>query len=254
MLGKPWVSGPRELLSHAVGHLKAGGPFDYRIAFISIDNAVELAVKTYLGLPEPARGSSGPTRKELQAASVSFPDLVDLLEKHAGQAVQGIDLGDIEWYHRLRNTLYHDGNGVTVAPVNVDGYLQVAKLLFQGLFKCEIGDEVLAASPITNLGEFIVRWGELERRVRELAAQCLPKKKTLATDLVHVVDGLVSKGVVNGPFRSRLAKVGRARNEIVHGIAQPEESRLKEVLDLLAELLDELPPEAFEHSGNTSPQ
>ena len=43
---KPWAAGPRELLNHAFEHLAKGKPFDFRIAMISIDNAVELTIKT----------------------------------------------------------------------------------------------------------------------------------------------------------------------------------------------------------------
>src|SRR5258706_2191475 len=97
---KPWVSGPKELLDHAIEHLPLGSAFDHRIALISIDNAVELMIKTFLGLPERARGTPGPSRKELELAGQSFPDLLDLLEKHAADKIQGFELGDIEWYHR----------------------------------------------------------------------------------------------------------------------------------------------------------
>ena len=68
---KPWVSGPRELLEHADTHLRGDSAFDYRIAFISIDNAVEVMVRTFLGLPRRARGREGPSRKAFEAASDS---------------------------------------------------------------------------------------------------------------------------------------------------------------------------------------
>ena len=80
MTQRPWTSGPRELLDHAIGHLHNGGAFDYRIAMISIDNAVELAIKTYLGLPKRVRGSDGPSRQRLQDAGTSFPSLLYLIE------------------------------------------------------------------------------------------------------------------------------------------------------------------------------
>ncbi len=66
------------LIQHAVDHLALGGDFDRRVAMVSIDNAVELTIKTYLGLPKRARGSEGPGRKDLEAASESFPGLLDL--------------------------------------------------------------------------------------------------------------------------------------------------------------------------------
>jgi hypothetical protein len=51
-LKKPWITGPRELLVHGLQHLDLATDFDSRIAMISIDNSVELMIKTYLGLPK----------------------------------------------------------------------------------------------------------------------------------------------------------------------------------------------------------
>src|SRR5262245_18081864 len=106
-MGNPWTDGPRELIQHAVDHLTNGSDFDRRIAMISIDNAVELMIKTYLGLPKRTRGAYGPVRKELEAASQSFPALLDLLQTFAADKIVGLSLDDIEWYHRIRNQLYH---------------------------------------------------------------------------------------------------------------------------------------------------
>lgn len=68
---------------------------------ISIDNAVELMVKIYLGLPQRVT-SLKISRKEYQEFSESFPLLQDALQKYASDKLDGIDLGEIEWYHRLR--------------------------------------------------------------------------------------------------------------------------------------------------------
>lgn len=73
---------------------------------ISIDNAVELMVKTYLGLPKRVTGLLI-SRREFQEIQEAFPSLLDALEKYAADKLTGIDLGEIEWYHRLRNQLYH---------------------------------------------------------------------------------------------------------------------------------------------------
>jgi hypothetical protein len=71
-MNRPWTDGPRELLQHAADHLNLGADFDRRMAMISIDNAVELLVKTYLGLPERARQTKGPGRKELESPPSHF--------------------------------------------------------------------------------------------------------------------------------------------------------------------------------------
>ena len=138
---KPWTSGPRELLKHAIEHFEKGSAFDYRISFISIDNSIELMIKTYLGLPKRIRQSQGPSRRKLSDASNSFPELLDLLEEFGNDKLEGIELGDIEWYHRIRNTLYHDGNGVTVDKEKVDSYLQISIILFNRSEERRVGKE-----------------------------------------------------------------------------------------------------------------
>ena len=85
----PWSEGPKELLQHAVDHISHDGDFDRRIAMISIDNAVELMIKTYLGLPKRKDKSKKPSRKQQGEASNSFPALLDLLEEFAGEKLTG---------------------------------------------------------------------------------------------------------------------------------------------------------------------
>lgn len=233
---KPWTSGPRELLEHAVGHLSLGTPFDSRIAMISIDNAVELAIKTYLQLPRRVRGTDGPGRKQFEEKSRSFPDLLDLLEEFAADRLGGVSLGDIEGYHRLRNALYHDGNGVTVDPVHVDSYLQIARVLLKNLLDIAIAGPGIPP-PHSLLGELVIKWGEFEQSLRSLARVHLPKPKHEMGSLLSIVDGLVSKGLITGAFRSRLNSVSKARNEMVHGVAVPTESELKPIITELDNLL-----------------
>lgn len=119
----PWSEGPKELLQHAVDHLALDGDFDRRIAMISTDNAVELMIKTYLGLPKQRAKGKEPSRKELDEASNYFPGLLDLIEKYADGKLTGVSLDEIEWYHRIRNQLYHSGNGITVELAKVQTYL-----------------------------------------------------------------------------------------------------------------------------------
>ena len=47
---KPWAYGPFEILLHAELHYRVGEDFDRRIAMIGFDNAIEVAITTYLGL------------------------------------------------------------------------------------------------------------------------------------------------------------------------------------------------------------
>src|SRR5262249_39892695 len=147
--------------------LKKDSDTNRRLAMIAIDNSVELMIKTYLGLPKRLNGLAI-TRREFQEASESFPTLLDTLEKHANDKLDGIDLGAIEWYHRLRNELYHQGNGLTVERDKVEIYAELANILFRNLFGAELVEHRSQRSEL--VGDFMTAWVELERGLRELAS------------------------------------------------------------------------------------
>lgn len=211
LMKSPWSDGPRELLQHASDHLRLGGDFDRRIAMISIDNSVELTVKTYLGLPERARGTKGPVRRELETASESFPALLDLLDQYAADKLTGVDLSDVEWYHRLRNQLYHSGNGITVERSRVEAYFQIACVMFENLFGCTL--QIDDASVLhTKTGEFLHLWTIFDHGLRKK----LPPKDGLAYYWKRDFIEGVSKEA--GDLWTSLSAF---RNELVHGLETP---------------------------------
>jgi hypothetical protein len=226
-MAAPWTDGSRELLQHAVDHLAHGGDFDRRIAMVSIDNAVELSIKTYLGLPKRARTSSGPGRKELDDASESFPSLLDLLQKYASDRLVGVSLDDIEWYHRIRNQLYHSGNGITVEKSKVETYLELASSLFESLFDCSPSLSH-AGAVRTKTGEFLDLWVQFERLLRK----GLPEKK----GPVYYWKRDFLKQVT--PEAEELySAVAQFRNELVHGLREPSVVELQGHMDRLVKLL-----------------
>src|SRR5438309_790743 len=137
MPGSPWASGPGEILEHGISLLRSDSDASRRLAMLSIDNAVELMLKTYLGLPKRVTGLTI-SRNNYLDFNESFPKLLDAIEEFAKEKISGIDLGEVEWYHRLRNQLYHQGNGLTVEREKVRIYAELAKLLFKNLFGEEL--------------------------------------------------------------------------------------------------------------------
>ena len=130
---RPWSSGPMEILQHGINLLNKDSDTNRRLAMLSIDNSVELMIKTYLGLPQRVTGVRL-SRKEYEEVSESFPRLLDAIEKHAQDKMKGFDISEMEWYHRLRNELYHQGNGLTVEREKVLAYAEIGKGLFRQLF------------------------------------------------------------------------------------------------------------------------
>lgn len=200
---------------------------------ISIDNAVELMIKTYLGLPKRITGLSIP-RKEFQEMSESFPALLDGLEKHAADKADGIDLGSIEWYHRLRNELYHQGNGLTVEREKVEIYAELANLLFKNLFGYLLVERI---SPSTGiLGRFMDSWLALERSLRELADRhSLTGFRPVG--IIEVLRFLADASILSDEEVRQLNVLRQIRNQVVHGAVDPEDVLTEPVLqevDVLA--------------------
>ncbi len=220
---KPWIEGPKELLNHALVHMEKKSSFDYRIAFISIDNAVELMIKTYLGLPKRVINFKI-KRRELEEAIQSFPDVLDLFDKYCPDKLQGIELGDIEWYHRTRNQLYHSSNGITVDEKKVDKYFKIAELLFSNLF-----DEDLTIPSKKELTDdltlkFMKEWSEFTNYFRDDNGKFDQKYIT------EYFNQLVDDGQLARNDIRLYNSLRRFRNDLVHGMITPTEDDIKKAI------------------------
>jgi hypothetical protein len=158
MTNQPWASGPGEILQHGLSLLQKDSDKNRRLALLSIDNSVELMLKTYLSLPKRVTNISV-SRKEFAEISESFPRLLDAIEQHAVDKLVGIDLGEIEWYHRLRNELYHQGNGLTVERTKVVIYAELARLLFKNLFDIDV---IIREEGQELISDFLALWTDIE--------------------------------------------------------------------------------------------
>jgi hypothetical protein len=130
-----------EILLHGIDLLKRDTDTNRRLAMLSIDNAVELMIKTFLGLPPRVTGIKL-SKKDYEEISQSFPRLLDAVHDLAPDKLRDYDISEIEWFHRLRNELYHQGNGLTVERQKVVAYAEIAKGIFHQLFGRDL--------PITN--------------------------------------------------------------------------------------------------------
>ena len=211
----PWASGPGEILRHGLDLLRKDTDTNRRLAMISIDNAVELMLKTYLGLPKRVTGLTI-SRKEYQEVADSFPALLDSLEKYAADKLAGVDLGAIEWYHRLRNELYHQGNGLTVERDKIEIYAELANILFRNLFGYQLVESPSQKTEL--LGEFMLAWGEFEHVLnQELVRRGVGPRRPLP-----VIEALryLPDGEFNLHELKQIHEFRRIRNAAAH--AQPD--------------------------------
>lgn len=228
---KPWITGPKELLVHGINHLNQSTDFDIRMGMICIDNSVELMIKTYLGLPKRVTNIENLSRNKYNEIIQSFPKLLDALEEYCSAKLTGIDLGDIEWFHRLRNELYHNGNGVTVEKTKVLIYAEIAKNLFSNLFEIPIleEDEILEDSLV---GEYITNWIKFEKLLNSENGKFIPPFKKIKE--------LYDNGKINDKTYHEFAELNKFRNDLIHGQKEPEKKSLKimnEILNKSVEIL-----------------
>jgi hypothetical protein len=204
---KTWASGAIELLRHADSHIDLESAFDKRIAFISIDNCVETCVRSFLSLPA---GKSGVkvSREKFEEVSGSFPRLVELLFKHVADRLTGIDPGDIEHYHRIRNKLYHEGTGLSVDEQYLLAYRSIAVLLLQNLFGVA---HVKNADQPPKLDLLILNWNRIEQNVRT-------RLQESGTDHSHTFkwEMAFQAGILTPQQVNDLTELRMVRNRLVH--------------------------------------
>ena len=107
----PWANGPFELMVHAESHLRGTDDFDRRIALISFDNAIEVAITTYLTLNPVQRGGRSYPRINVDTWMRNYHTKLDFFEKEIGtrNITWSVEKSHIIWVHDHRNEQYHGG-------------------------------------------------------------------------------------------------------------------------------------------------
>jgi hypothetical protein len=235
-VGQPWASGPAEILRHGIGHLEQDSDTDRRLAMISIDNAVELIIKTFLNQPKRAPTSLKLTRKQKNDIGEGFLDQLDAIEAFAPERLDGIDLAEMEWFHTLRNELYHQGNGLTVERDKVFAYSVVAKLLFRNLFgeTLDIEASPIAAEPeLSRLERFMEAWFPLSHLV---GGSLSVSESGVGSAWQQGVEQLDAAGQLDESTRQRLEQLHELRQALFvdpegHDV-QPSEEDISTALEL----------------------
>ncbi len=133
----PWANGPFELLVHAEGHLASGEDFDRRIGLISFDNAIEVAITTYLTLNPIQRGGRTYQRADVERWLANYHSKLEFLgnEITNRHTIWQIEKSYIIWIHDHRNEQYHGGHKgapeKTVLKIAREAALWVFGLLFE---------------------------------------------------------------------------------------------------------------------------
>jgi len=247
MNSNPWVTGPLELIKHGMLHIEGGNDFDLRIAMISIDNSVELAVKTFLALN---RRSLNIERKDFKNSIRNFPSLLDLLEQNAPDKVSSEELDAIEQFHSLRNSLYHQGNGITVESNMVKSYSIITRDLISRLFDVNLNDLFIEdKDDLKLIGKFLTVWHELETVIKILTQNKNLQTKSL--NLYKTTNFLLKQDIIDYKTYEKLNELRTFRNNLVHGREIPPGDIITNVINELQEIITILNNKVSKDSSTT---
>lgn len=133
---KPWAYGPFELLINADLHYRVGEDFDRRIAMVGFDNAIEVAITTYLSLHPIQRGNREYPRAEVEQWLSNYHTKVGFFFREcATRQITVVGQQDeIVWFHEVRNGQYHKGGANVPQRRELDGVRAAAMEVFAVLF------------------------------------------------------------------------------------------------------------------------
>lgn len=132
----PWAYGPFEVLMHAEIHYRVGDDLDRRIAMIGFDNAIEVAITTYLNLHPIQRGNRTYQKTAVEGWLENFHTKVDFYfaECSARSVNPSAQKEELVWFHEVRNGQYHNGGAAIPQRRELDGVRSAAIEIFSLLF------------------------------------------------------------------------------------------------------------------------
>jgi hypothetical protein len=189
---KPWAYGTFELLVHAEMHRRENGDFDRRIALIGFDNAIEIAITTYLSLHPIQRGGRQYANSDVMRWADNFHTKIDFLMSEVQQrAVNCLcEKADIVWYHEVRNGQYHGGGATVPGARELDGVRRAALWTFGVLF--DVPDvEPVIESEIADRAQIDVpvRTEETDKLIDEVHGVVrIAGQKYYTSDVIYALD------------------------------------------------------------------
>jgi hypothetical protein len=235
-----WISGPLELLEHAAQHIKEGKEFDLIIALISIDNAVEIAIKIYFTIN---RRTLGLNRKKFKNAKQHFPSLLDLLWEYAPDKTSEGNLDAIEYYHKIRNNLYHDPVGIITKVKIVELYFTLADNLISELFDIreEEHKEYILSDINEKFKEFLEIWDKIRTNLNNFTlTKGLVPTITKPYTISKILSTLVKNKKIQKDFANNIFTMFEIRNQIMHNKRDFNLEDLDKIIKELEEIDEEL--------------
>ena len=140
-----------------------------------------------------------------------FSTLLNLFMKFASNRIGGIEPGDIEHYHRIRNKLYHDGTGLSVDDEYLNAYFVIAKTILKKLFEVEYDDIRKKKIDEISIENMIIIWNKIEDLVNRLYTRF-----DIDSAYTYKWEEMMKKDIISLDEIQDLTEVRMSRNRIVH--------------------------------------
>ena len=225
-----WASGAIELLDHADKHIFGNSAFDKRIAYISIDCAIETSFRIFISLPFQKSAIKIPY-KEIEEAGTSFSKIKALAYRYASKQLSGVDESDIEYYHRIRNQLYHNGTGFSVDENSLTAYRQIANIILHNLFFISMPEP----NEKETLENLLNLWNVIQTKIKaKLEDHNVDEKDIFKWEVAEKYE------VLTPLLIEKTSELRYLRNLIIHEGNKDKDKMLKHGYELAKQIINEL--------------
>ena len=203
---KPWALGPFELILHAEMHYRNGEDFDRRISIVGYDNAIEVAIHTYLSLHPIQRQNRTYPKIDVDKWLENFHSKMDFLEVETANRGLAVvcEKADFIWYHEVRNGQYHAGGATIPQERELEGIRKAALWVFSTLFDVADVEALLEEYMSTRSGDDLPsRTAENDRLIdQEFGTVKLAGRILYTSELIHSYDPVLYSELA-GDIRKR---------------------------------------------------
>jgi len=135
----PWQTTPTRLIQFGLEFLEEYTKYhDKLVAFLLIDVGIESLFKIYLSLDKEVTKSKVSYEKRQKAIKGSFYLLVETVKESTADQIDNDIFEEVKYYHKIRNKLYHQGDGVLPSKINLRKYGEISKNLLKELLNVDL--------------------------------------------------------------------------------------------------------------------
>lgn len=188
----PWALGPFEIILHAEMHYRNGEDFDRRIAVVGFDNAIEVAIHTYLNLHPIQRQNRQYLRADVDKWIDNYHTKIEFFESELQRRGVPIicDKAKFIWYHEVRNGQYHVGGATIPQARELEGIREAALWVFSVLFDVPDVESLLDQHVVSRTGDDLPQRSDEDDRLidREYGTVDLAGKPYHVSEVLHAFD------------------------------------------------------------------